>query len=437
MSNPLTQVTDLGGPAPIWTPDMNGDQYLSSSDYRHTAWGPGGWEKLNRNVCVNANSWVKMWMDWYQLQQDFVAIMGHVPQSRQESWDWMNTHDGPLLDGDPRIKRMDRQIKAANDDGRVVLLTVFQAHPTWASAGTDAQKTSDPQRYGRPVNAKMPDDVTLNSAWGWFIAYLIQRYKRGVPVNAQGPNDAVPYGNSTGAVIDLLEIVNEPNTEQWPQGNGWMACHVADMMKTAEEAAYAAGWNTSFQALLAPAANDKYSPWVSGEQPPPPDQNNQAQVTDFDRFAAGILNQLQNWMPRVGFGYSQHFYLDVEHWTNILNAEQTKTFESRVAATHDRLIHSTWKGSTIDGNVWLTEGGYRKRGDTSKGPTQDSMDRANFNRMKGAGYPYVPIWTTFSVIDIAPDIAKAGMRDGTKDANGVVTLGTQYPLQNSWVNHMQ
>ncbi|HEX8068056.1 MAG TPA: hypothetical protein VF520_16180 [Thermoleophilaceae bacterium] len=379
------QTTGLG-PGQLYVPDTDPTRkHLHHSDYRLVTTGG---RAFNSEICRNAGPWVKIWVDWYALQQDFVAQKGHQPQDIWESWDWLNRRDGPNLSASPRIQRLDRMIKAINDDGLVVILTVDRYFPLWASSyqGTDPEN--------RDMRSRVPDDVSGSGPWAMFISHLLCRYKAGVPVNPTGPHlpgstetSNAYYGNPSGARINLLEIVNEPNQEMWPQAvsnSQYMFCKVADMMKTAESLAYFWGWAATLQGLLAPATADRYTP--SAPQPPDPNR-----YTDFDTFTRNVLDLLENWKPRVAFGWSHHNYYDIRQWQNLKNAEGV-TFDSRVAIVHDRLVRSSWKGTTVDGKVWLTEGGYDKHlinqptnaEITAADQDQDALCRMNYANMVGA-----------------------------------------------------
>ncbi|HEX8068053.1 MAG TPA: hypothetical protein VF520_16165 [Thermoleophilaceae bacterium] len=422
-------MTSLSGSGSIFVPDSDPTRKnLDPTDYRLVT---AGGREFNREICLNSGPLVKAWASWHALQEDFVSRMGHKPQDMWESWDWLNGRDGPDLSSSPRIGRLDRMIKAMNDDGLVVVLTVQPYSPTWAST----YGVADPE--GRDPRARVPDDVTTSGPWAMFLSHLLCRYKAGVPANPTGPTASAPYGNPAGARINLLEVVNEPNHSMWPQrqSNGvTMICKVADMLRSAESLAVYWGWPATGQGLLGPGCADRYTPFA----PQPADPN---LYTDFDTFNKGVLDLLQNWKPRLPFGWSQHNYYDIRQWQDLKNADGV-TFESRVAITNDRLKNSTWKGTTVDGKVWLTEGGYDKHFTAASSPTaaeldeadsnQDVLCRRNYNRMWGRSY--IPIWTYYGTIDLPPSI-RWGMRDASRGANGI-TLGRKYMIEDSWQQHM-
>ena len=97
---------------------FSGPQSLRSddnpNDYR--LWG-------NRDyVARSGTRWIKLWVSWYDLQE------GYHPTSQAASW--------AQLDKSPNLSRLDAQVRGANADGVHVLLTLYQAFPTWAGDAT-------------------------------------------------------------------------------------------------------------------------------------------------------------------------------------------------------------------------------------------------------------------------------------------------------------
>src|SRR3954453_15099134 len=107
-ADPLSKAISMSGPQPL-----REDNH--PNDYR--AWG-------NRQYFKDSHSgWVKLWVSWYDLQQAYAAT------SRDGSW---NNLTGSAI-GSAYLKRLDGQIRAANDDGVRTVVTIYQAFPTWAS----------------------------------------------------------------------------------------------------------------------------------------------------------------------------------------------------------------------------------------------------------------------------------------------------------------
>jgi hypothetical protein len=169
------------------------------NDYR--AWGNAEYATASRT------GWVKLWVSWADLQQDYPA------SSLGASWQQLNSAPG----GANYLRRLDGQVRAANDAGVKVLLTIYQAFPTWATGATGADPLST-----KPAIQKLPLDLSPDGPWGWFIGHLSARYDGSF--NTAGPHAPRPgetgaawKGNPDAARIDGLEIVNEPNLLYWPQ----------------------------------------------------------------------------------------------------------------------------------------------------------------------------------------------------------------------------
>src|SRR4051794_12257039 len=164
-SDPLRKSISMSGPQPL-----RSDNH--PNDYR--AWG-------NRQFFRDSNTrWVKLWVSWYDLQQSY------KPVSRDDSWSNLNTAPG----GARYLRRLDGQIRAANDDGVGVIVTIYQAFPTWSSGATgqDPLSSKGPER-------KLPSDLSSSGPWAWFIAHLSARYNGSY--NSTGPHK--PGKKETGA----------------------------------------------------------------------------------------------------------------------------------------------------------------------------------------------------------------------------------------------
>src|SRR3954468_17532091 len=141
-----------------------------------------------------ATRWVRMWADWPTLMPNASGF-------------------DPAL-----IGALDAQIALARRDGLRIMLTLYR-FATWAN-GTAAMTPDQlaatmPDRKSSATAAdtsaksllfRYPGDVSTGSAWGDFVDRIASRYSAGNP-NRQ----------SLDATIDVLEIVNEPNLQWWPQ----------------------------------------------------------------------------------------------------------------------------------------------------------------------------------------------------------------------------
>ena len=223
-------------------------------------------------------------------------------------------------------------------------------------------------RYSRE-NA-YPTPRGSESPWGWWISHLCARYRFGHPVNPIGPhvpghagqpeptNPPPGYdparGNPSGAYIDALEILNEPNLQMWPQQNLWSP--VSEMVVTAE--AIATFWQGP--SILAPSTSDEVGgPNQDGLQSA---NGTDATPTGWRTFTLNLLVQLQNLRPRIPFGWSVHNYEDIRQ-TNLTSAN-SRIGQTGTAGPPERrgvrkmLYELNWKGGG-DRNIWITEGGFR------------------------------------------------------------------------------
>lgn len=338
---------------------MTGPQPLRDAndpnDYR--SWG-------NRHYFKESHTgWVKLWVSWYDLQQ------GHPASNRRQSWDYLRHL--------PQLRRLDGEVRAANADGVRVILTVYQAFPTWATGATGPDPLSS-----KGPEQKLPTDLSANGPWAWFIGYLSARYE---------------------GKVDALEIVNEPNTLYWPLKNIVQA--TAAMMRTAAEVS--ARWGK--QAIIAPATSDTPDPGAA--QP--------GVSMDWRSFTSQLLAALGDWRPPVPVHWSQHNYKDVR--TGV-SAEA-----SRAKQTIDMLERSSWAGPK---DLWLTEGGYnlgRLWRDPAAQRLQAARIKQNFEAMRTL--PEVALWTQHGINDLAWNDFKSGLRD---DFNGGGGLGSIRPAWSIW-----
>src|SRR3954447_5418034 len=308
-ADPLPKAISMSGPQPL-----REDNH--PNDYR--SWG-------NRQFFKDSHTgWAKLWVSWYDLQQAY-------PQtSRDGSW---NNLTGSAT-GSAYLKRLDGQIRAANDDGVRTMVTIYQAFPTWATgaAGQDPLSAKGAER-------KLPSNLSTNGPWAWFVGYLSARYNGAY--NTTGPHKPVKkettaayYGNPVLARADAIEIVNEPNTLYWPMTD--IVGATATMIKSA--ATLSMQWGR--QMILGPATSDSPDPGAA-----------KAGVSmDWKTFNSQLLDALVGWRPSVPVYWSQHNYKDVKY--------EDPAPTSRAKQTVDLLYAKQWKGATGDRQVWLTEGGY-------------------------------------------------------------------------------
>jgi hypothetical protein len=95
----------------------------------------------------SGTKWVKPWMSCYDLQQE----LGAAPGSRVASSQHLNTAPS----GQSWLRRLDRQVKAIQDDGLGAILTVYHTFPTWSSDATGV----DPVGGRKAAEQKLPANL--------------------------------------------------------------------------------------------------------------------------------------------------------------------------------------------------------------------------------------------------------------------------------------
>lgn len=375
----------MGGYGPLVVPDGH------PNDYRLH----GNREYLRD---LSGTRWVKLWVSWAHLQEEL------QPASRAESWAHLNGAPG----GERALERLDRQVQAVNEDARRVpggmgvIVTLYQEFPTWSSAPA----SDDPARAGKPLNAKLPLDLSEGGPWAWWLGHLCARYRAGAPANPAGPADGPQgpsFGNPLGAVVDLIEICNEPNFLLWPQA----AIHqpVAQMVRTAAAVSATLGG----PGLLAPATSDF-----------PDNPSEGPGATDWLVFTQRVLDSLADLRPGVPVSWSHHNYLDVK--------DEVNGPASRARRVADLLHGRAWPGARA--KVWLTEGGvnmFPDQGDPEARLEQARKIEQSFGAM--AGEPNIFMWTQHEINDVTTNDFKSGLRDEFLPSRGP---GTPRPSLYAW-----
>jgi hypothetical protein len=302
-------------------------------------------------IGATGTKWVKMWVNWADLQPT-------RPASFADSWTALTNANRA------KLGYLDRDIKTANDQQWGVILGIYFAFPPWAQPDPPPTK---PTGYGD--RDAWPADTGTDSPWGWFISYLCARYTIGAAVNpGGGPNPSPPAehpewarGNTTGAWINALEILTEPNAKFYPQDQS--SYKTAQMMASAQ--ALAQYW--SWPAIFGPGTTDLIASdgLFQGHT-----------VVDYDVFTRDVLQYLAGWRPAgdVYIAWSQHNYMDIEN-QNTLNAEDTI----------GKLYGYNWRGGG-DRYLWMTEGGYRMTNYLDFGPIMyDPLDEIKQARLVRSG----------------------------------------------------
>jgi hypothetical protein len=131
---PLRKCISLSGPAPVRSGRHPNDYcYWGTPDYFRQS----------------GTTWVKLWVSWADLQPEY------RPRSRAESWFDLNM--APL--GKAWLWRLDRQVRAANDDGLGVILSLYHAFPRWANGA----EGDDPDS-ARSASQRLPRDLSPTCA---------------------------------------------------------------------------------------------------------------------------------------------------------------------------------------------------------------------------------------------------------------------------------
>lgn len=309
-----------------------------------------------------------------------------------------------------------RQIAAANADGIAVILGIYHSYPSFSHEGNNIPppRTSERdtmKRFG--ADQQVPDNLSTDEPWGWFINYLLSRYKRGAPVNSPGPRAGSQFGNPSGAFVHALEIVNEPNIVMYPQIG--MPRKVADMMISSPKLADLAGWPGTSQFLLAPGLSD-YNP-ESSEPDLPTTIDGVIVRTRYNEFADAVLGSLptSGRLAATYVGWSQHNYYDVKY-----PFASTASPSSRAQRIQQLLGTKSYQGGLYQGLidlVWLTEGGFRKTYLTTDGLTGEDYDTqrakcdANYSRMLNT--PGIYMWSQYIVFNREQgDTFLSGVGDG-------------------------
>jgi hypothetical protein len=376
----MQKCISLGGPGPLRS-DNDPD------DYR--LWG-------NREYLrASHTKWVKLWVSWMELQQE----LGVAPQNLERSWQ----HLGSAPGGQSWLRRLDAQVRAANDDDVRVIVTLYHAYPTWSSGATGP----DPADRTKPPEQHLPGDLSPSGPWAWFIAYLCARYRKGADRNSAGPRRAGDVGNPDGAVIDALEIVNEPNLLLWPARAVPRA--VARMIDTADLVSHRIGGPV----ILAPGTSDF------------PDQDHEdsggTSALGWYSFTGETLLALRGFRPRGAVYWSQHNFNDVKRIVSPSRAEQVLGI----------LKLQPWVSKRAP--LWLTEGGYNiegaggAQGAIEAKQLQAKLIADNFNRMRRVRG--IHLWTQHTITDKAGNDFKSGLRDDFIPGQGA---GAPRPAWQTW-----
>jgi hypothetical protein len=339
---------------------------------------PGSTQDLrvagNRSFLQDTRTrWVRLWADWPTLS----ASRGSYDATRLAS--------------------LDAQIAQAKRDGLNVVLTLYR-FPTWAN-GVDAMTPAQlaatmPDRRtagqadssAKSVYFRTPDDVSVTSDWAAFVGMLVARYSRN---NIQRPN--------ASAVVDVLEVANEPNLTWWPQ----QAPSATTDPYASSGAAITA---PSVVARMFATAQQLTAPYGGQPMLAGPGMSDQSDTNRLKTGYASFANRLLDALATGGFTagprflFTHHNYTDVGYdegpgSTSPDLATQPTRSTNRAADLRRRLV-GRWAGwpygDAANPQLFLTEGGVTLSTIASKwGITSPAAQRAkqadllqrNWNRM--------------------------------------------------------
>jgi hypothetical protein len=143
--------------------------------------------------------WVKLWVSWGTLQPNASDAFG-TGTAVPPKTDVPATHLQTLDEVITFIKgNADTAISSLK-----IILSIREV-PLWASAKTrkSVENTKYEHKGPNSIYLAFPDAVDVSSPWATFLGWLFERYTR----TAANPT----------RYVDGIDIVNEPNSECWPQ----------------------------------------------------------------------------------------------------------------------------------------------------------------------------------------------------------------------------
>jgi hypothetical protein len=323
--------------------------------------------------------------DVIRMQVSWRFLQPMAPAGRRASWEQLDRDQGSGA-----LRRLDRQIAAANRDGVRVILGLYHSYPEWSNGATAG--IPEPVT-GKPTDAKLPLDLSPEGPWSWFVEYLCDRYG--------GPSRPHIWG---------LEICNEPNLLCWPQAG--VAAAVVAMARTAARAVAGRPYPAL---LLLPATSDF------------PDEDVIEQgvtvATGWPGFTSAVLDGLRG-LDTGGAAlpaWSHHNYRDTKA------ADGRSDRARQVIAL---LANHGWPG---DHRIYLTEGGVDLDrlgpshcpeldlpagvdGQAARELCQARLIEQGFTAMST---PDVALWTQYKLNDERADVTTAsGLRRDFQEGAG-------------------
>src|SRR5215210_1582554 len=362
--------------------------------------------------------WVKFWAVWPVIQP--------LPPS-QVSYDRLGTSSNPGLG---HLQALDAQVARARASSRPrnVIICAWQ-FPTWANATAHlrwntvqevefypqdrmtktewskwlASGKTDFSVKRKELIYRAPDDVSIGSAYGQWIKFLINRYK------GYGPSVAV-------------EIMNEPSLQMWPQqgpstttdpfgaGPVTVGAKVAKMMQTAQSASATYAHPLP---VMGPAGDDG------------PRENNPVPGSTRQRtmYATAVRSTLDG-LDALGFRAHGRYVWSHHNYTDVEQDQGTDTGLRNRAAHVRSLLVGRWHGWPQNGQsssapgVFVTEGGARVNVAGSL-ELQAQRIKRNWDRMArddgdGAGIGMVAQYLSYSAPYFDTGVCEASSIGGAK-----------------------
>ncbi len=344
--------------------------------------------------------------DVIRLQVSWRFLQPQAPASRRASWDQLDREHG-----DGALRRLDRQVAAANRDGVRVILGLYHSYPEWSNGA--APGTVEPGT-GKPSDAKLPLDLSPTGPWAWFVSYLADRY-------------GSARGNPEEATIWALEICNEPNLLCWPQQG--VADAVAAMALTAAQVIQGRPYPAL---LMLPGTSDFPDADVV--------ENGVLVASGWQAFTVGVLDRLKGLRPGGAAlpAWSHHNYRD---------AKAADGRNDRAQQVIALLAERGWPG---DPRLYLTEGGVdidrlgpthcpelaqELTPDQSEAAREQCQARLIEGSFTAMSIPEVALWTQYKINDQSSDVTTASglRRDFRRAADGTpLGPGAERPAWHVW-----
>jgi hypothetical protein len=328
--------------------------------------------------------WVRIWIRWDKAQP---LPPARVPLSALGDPANDLTECGTGC-GFRYVQAIDAQIAQARAAGLRVILATWQ-FPRWANGTEDMP----------------PDWAREDRGWARTPVSRLKAMEYRIPVGQLGPDghfgrwiDWLVRRYSEHGRNLVLELMNEPNHQLWPQqgpsttgdpygpGPRVIDSYVAEMMNTACAVSEAHGHPVR---MAGPALSDR-------------DGSDNRLMTRFTTLAPEILSRLDSlrFPATPSFVWTHHNYADVE------GGSPSPSGVERLRAQ----LQGRWggRGGRSDPRIWLTEGGARLgSGLATDLDRQAALVRRNWRRMRALRG--IEVWTNYLLY--SDPTADSGLRE--------------------------